>query len=242
MTIGALAYVVAGLTLAGFLQGLSGFGFGLTAMALLPLVLDFRDSQATVTVVNLVVCTANAAVLWRSVVWSKMLGLLVGAWVGVPLGFQLLTQLPGDQVRQWLGAALCLMVGFELAFGHREWRYPAWTQPAVGLASGALGGAFNIGGPPLVAYMYSQPWSKQQIVASLSVVFLSSGVIRTTLLAQAHQLTPTVWQAFLWSTPPMIAALLFGNRLLHHVPQRAMRIAVYTVLLGLGVRYLLGGR
>jgi uncharacterized protein len=236
-----LAFVVAGLTLAGFLQGLSGFGFGLSAMALLPLVLNLSETQAIVTLVNIVVCIANAAALWRHFHWSGVTGLMLGAWIGVPLGFTVLTQLPGDQVRQWLGAALCLMVAFEGLFGHRAWRYPPWTQPIVGVASGALSGAFNIGGPPLVAYMYSQPWTKQRIVASLSVVFLSSGLIRTALLAQAHYLTPLVWQAAAWATGPMIVALLLGNRLLDRVPQRALRLAVYGVLFLLGVRYLLGG-
>jgi uncharacterized protein len=239
MTPGVLTGVVLTLTLAGFLQGLSGFGFGLTAMALLPLVLDLTEAQAVITVVNLVVCVVNAVALWRHFAWSGCTGLLLGAWVGVPIGFLFLTRLPGDQVRRWLGVALCGLVLFELLFGRRAWRYPAWTQPVVGLASGALGGAFNIGGPPLVAYMYSQPWTKQRIVASLSVVFLSSGLIRTGLLVQGNYLTPLVWQAAAWSVVPMVLALLYGNQLLQHVPQARLRTAVYAVLLFLGGQYVL---
>lgn len=240
MTAGELALVVAALTLAGFLQGLSGFGFGLTAMALVPLVLDLRETQAVVTVVNLLVCVVNAAALWRHFEWRAVAGLLLGAWLGVPLGFFLLTRLPAEHVRQCLGAVLCAMVLFDGLLGRRAWRYPIWTQPAIGLASGALGGAFNIGGPPLVAYMYSQPWTKQRIVASLSVIFLTSGIIRTGLLAGSNYLTPTIWRAAFWSMPPIVVALLLGNRLLDRVPQHGLRTAVYVILFLLGVRYLLG--
>lgn len=241
MTAGLLAGVVAVLTLAGFLQGLSGFGFGLTAMALLPLVLDLPDAQAVITVVNLPVCLINAAALWRHFSWTGCTGVMVGAWIGVPLGFQFLTRLPAEQVRQWLGLALCGLVLFEFLPGRRAWPYPVWSQPLVGLASGALGGAFNIGGPPVVAYAYSQPWTNQRIVASLSVIFLSSGIIRMVLLARSDYLTPVVWQAAFWSAAPMVFALLLGHRLLARVPQAQLRAAVYAVLLFLGGRYLLGG-
>jgi uncharacterized membrane protein YfcA len=240
MTTAELAYVVTGLTLAGFLQGLSGFGFGLIAMALLPMVLDLADTQAVVTVVSLVVCTANAVTLWRHFLWTGTAVLLISVGVGVPIGFALLTQLPADTVRRWLGGALCFMVGFEASFGGRAWRYPAWTQPLVGLAGGALAGAFNIGGPPLVAYLYSQPWSKQRIAATLSVLFVGCGLVRLSLLAQANELTPIAWRAAVWSVAPMTLALLAGNRLLDRIPQRALRFAVYAVLLALGVYYLVG--
>ena len=44
----ATAVVVAILALAGFAQGLTGFGFGLVSMALLPLFIDFKIGRAHV--------------------------------------------------------------------------------------------------------------------------------------------------------------------------------------------------
>lgn len=242
MTAGGLAFVVLALSLAGFLQGLSGFGFGLTAMALLPLVLGLAEAQAIVTLVSLAVCTGNALSLGRHFVWSTSVAvLLASVGIGVPAGFLLLTQLPVDVVRQWLGGALCLMVGFDWLSGRWQWRYPDWTQPLVGFAGGALAGAFNIGGPPLVAYLYVQPWSKQRIVATLSVLFVGCGLVRLALLAGVDQLTAPVWLASGCAAVPTIAAMLCGTRLLQHVPQRTLRTTVFVAILLLGIRYLLGG-
>ncbi|MEY4089581.1 MAG: hypothetical protein RJB55_1852, partial [Verrucomicrobiota bacterium] len=42
----SIVLLVAIVTVAAFAQGLTGFGFGLVAMALLPLFMDFKDAVA----------------------------------------------------------------------------------------------------------------------------------------------------------------------------------------------------
>lgn len=61
MSSAELVFVVLTLTLAGFLQGVSGFGFGLAVMGLLPLVIPVQHTQAAVTVLNVVVCVYSTS-------------------------------------------------------------------------------------------------------------------------------------------------------------------------------------
>ena len=239
MSTECLLLATGALALAGFVQGMTGFGFGMTAMALLPLVLGLTESQAVVTLTSTAACLLMAAVTLRHVPWSSLRLLALGTMAGVPIGFSLLESLPRTAVTRVLGLALCLMALFELLVARRTGvRWPRWLQPFVGLASGTLTGAFNIGGPPLVGYIYSQPWSKEEHVAGLTAVFLSGGLIRVALLLTYNELPPEAWTAAGWGLAPMLGAIVCGNRLLRRIPQQRLRAAVFTVLLFLGGRYL----
>jgi uncharacterized membrane protein YfcA len=239
MTTDTLLLVVAVLTLAGFVQGLTGFGFGMTAMSLLPSILGLVAAQAVVTITSTAACLLMAAVTLRDVPWSSLRWLWPGTVAGVPLGFSLLESLPRTLVTRVLGLLLCSMVLFEFVVTRRtSWRWPRWLEPLVGLASGTLTGAFNIGGPPLIAYIYSQPWSKEQHVAGITVVFLSGGLVRVGLLLSYNELPDEAWTSACWALAPMLVAIVCGNRLLRRIPQRQLRAGVFTVLFLLGGRYL----
>jgi uncharacterized membrane protein YfcA len=239
MTTETLLLAVGALTLAGFVQGLTGFGFGMTAMSLLPLVLSLVDAQAIVTLTSSAACLLMAAVTLREVPWSDLPRLWLGTVVGVPIGFALLESLPRTMITRVLGLMLCSMVLFEFIVTQRtSLRWPRWFEPIVGLVSGALTGAFNIGGPPLVACIYSHPWPKEKRVAGLTAVFLSGGLIRVSLLLRYNELPPEAWTASVWALAPMLLAIVCGNRLLRHVPERQLRTGVFIVLLLLGGRYL----
>lgn len=164
-----------------------------------------------------------------------------GACVGVPLGFWFLTSLPADTVKRWLGAVLLVMVLFDFHLvRHRGLHYPDGSAFWVGFAGGNLGGAFNIGGPPLVAWIYARDWSKERIVATLSVSFLATGLIRLALLAGTSQIDAQVRTMFVWSVGPMLVGLLLGHRLLRRVSQQLLRNSVYVVLGIIGLCYLAG--
>src|SRR5690606_39976003 len=66
---------------------------------------------------------------------------------------------------------------------------PPWLGFPIGVSSGVLGGAFNMGGPPCVAYLYSRPWPKEEVVALLQVVFIISSALRLALFGM-HGIVP----------------------------------------------------
>jgi uncharacterized membrane protein YfcA len=245
MTSEPLLLSTAVLALAGFVQGLTGFGFGMIAMGLLPLVLGLEVAQAVVTVTGMAGCLTMSGVTLRHIrwEWSSVGSLWLGAVVGVPLGFMFLTAVPQSIATRALGLAICLMVAFEVLVNRqRKVQLPSWSGYGIGLVSGALSGAFNIGGPPLVAYIFGRPWTKEEQVATLSALFTSSGIIRLSLLLADQELHADTWTLAAWGVGPMLAAIVLGNRLLKYVSQRILRIAIYTALVAIGVNYLLAGQ
>jgi uncharacterized membrane protein YfcA len=80
--------------LAGFAQGLTGFGFGLVAISLLPLMMNLKEATALTALLNLVVCSMTFYSLRRHYHWRRGWGLIVGASLGVPLGVYMLISRP----------------------------------------------------------------------------------------------------------------------------------------------------
>lgn len=227
------------LALAGFTQGLTGFGFGLVSMALLPLILPFKDALVVVAVLNVPVC---ALTLWanrRHVHWRRGAALAAGTCLGVPIGFYLLVKLDAGVLLRVLGALLCLFAVNEIFLARRfPLRFPAWSGFPVGLVSGGIGGAFNVGGPPVIAYVYSQPWAKEEIVAVLQVVFGSSALLRLIFVGHSGLLHAELARLTLLALPLLLAGIILGGRLLHRVPLPPLKLTVFVSLLVLGAKYL----
>jgi hypothetical protein len=242
MTTAMLLSAVGVVSLAGFVQGLTGFGFGMVVMGLLPAVLGLGEAQAVATLTGIAACATKTVIARKHVRWSSVGGLWLGTALGVPLGFTLLASLPQPRVMQFLGLTICLLVAFELIVARRSAvRLPEWMGWGIGLVSGALSGAFNVGGPPLVAYIYDRPWTKEEQVATLNGVFIASGLVRFGMLAVHDQLHADTWTSAAWSVGPMLAAILCGSWLLKFIPQEKLRMGVYLALLALGIYYLVAG-
>ncbi len=230
--------VVAALSLSGFVQGLTGFGFGLVSVALLPLVLGLKDALVVVAFLNIVVCAATFAATWREFRWRDARGLVIGSCLGVPLGFWGLVRLDAALLLRVLGILLCAFSAIELLFGERSpVKIPAGLGFPVGLVSGGIGGALNVGGPPAIAYAYSQPWGRGQIVAVLQVVFGLSAILRGVLVGASELVRPGLVAVTLLSVIPLLLATLGGGWLLGRVSHDRMRKAVFGFLFLMGIKH-----
>jgi uncharacterized membrane protein YfcA len=234
-----LLIAVAVLTLAGFTQGLTGFGFGLVSMSLLPFVLPVKDATTVLAPLNVITCATTLYAVRRHLRWRRSLPLVAGSGVGIPLGVFALVQLDAGVLIRALGAFMVLFALVDLA-GSKRWRIrlPAASAFPVGVVSGSLGGAFNAGGPPLIAYTYAQPWTKEEIIATLQLVFGVSALLRLALLGQQGLMHAGLWQIAAWAVVPMFAGITVGNRLLARVPREPLRAGVSCVLLVIGLKYL----
>lgn len=228
------------LSLAGFAQGLTGFGFGLVAIALLPLLLSLKEAVTLATLLNLVVCARTFISLRAHYSWRQGLGLVVGACLGVPLGTFLLVRLNEVVLLRTLGVSMLLFSANELLLARsKPLRLSSKLGLPFGLVSGGLSGAFGVGGPPAIAFTYSQSWSKEQIVALLQVVFGLCALLRLLLLGNAGFLTTPLLHAGLWSVLPLLAAIALGQRFFSKVPQAVLKHAALLFLWTMGLKYLL---
>lgn len=137
--------VALGAAVAGFVQGLSGFGFGLTAMALWAWTLEPRLA-ATLSVFGALIGQLIAAFTVRRG-WDckALLPFLAGGLAGLPLGLYLLPRMDIPMFKATLGAFLvivCPLMFFaaQLPKVRRGGRVGDAVAGAAGGVMGGLGG------------------------------------------------------------------------------------------------------
>src|SRR5437016_6382737 len=90
-------FVGLALLCAGFIQGLTGFGFGLVSMSLLPFAIGVKQAAAISTVFSLVATVATFIRHFRDYNWRLGLIFLISVCAGVPVGVYFL-----DRGSEWL--------------------------------------------------------------------------------------------------------------------------------------------
>ncbi|MBN1489976.1 MAG: sulfite exporter TauE/SafE family protein [Phycisphaerae bacterium] len=233
LTIGAIA-------LSGFVQSVTGFGFGLVSMSLLPLLLGFEGAYTIVSIMVLVTCSMTLMGNIKHYRWRQGLDLLISSCVALPVGFYVMVHVPSEWLMRGLGIFICLYSLREVVMSRiRPFNIPKKYGVVMGSISGMLSGAFHAGGPPAVIYAYSQDWTKEHIVALLQLVFLIPSIIRL-ILVQNHGLLRT---DFLWTgllaIVPLVLAILGGTHVLHRVKRERLRMIVFVFLFVIGLKYLI---
>ena len=237
---GPLILAVGIICLAGFVHGLGGFGFGLVAMALLPMLMRLQDAVAVVVLLTVIVVGVTLVQMRAHYSWRQGLWFVVGSCVGTPLGVLFLVKMNETFLRHFLGGVMLFLAVNELViFRKKGVPIPSSLAFPIGLVSGSLSGAFNMGGPPAIAFAYAQPWSKEQVMALLQVVFGASIVVRLALLGNAGLLDMQLLKTAGWSLGPMLLAMALGRRCFALISRDHLKKGAFIFLAVMGLKYLL---
>jgi len=224
--------------LAGFTQGLSGFGSILLA---LPLLATFMDIKTVIPLTALHAVTMSVILLVQlrqHLDWGKIIPLLVGALPGIPLGVFFLKTLDTRVIQFVMGLTLVIYPLINLtvrttATISRHWSY------GFGFLAGCLGGTLSASGPPVIVWTSLQPWGKDVVKVVLQGFFVVSGVL--VVLAQVYSglTTPEVWRLFLISFPALLIGTYSGTFFYGKLSDETYRMImmVLLALLGLFIMY-----
>jgi hypothetical protein len=102
--------------LAGFIQGLSGFGSVLLSLPLLILFLDVKTAIPLVALIALALTVLLLIQLRQHLEWRRIYPLLAGTLFGVPVGVFLLKRLDTSLIQLVLGAVLIGYALYSLVF------------------------------------------------------------------------------------------------------------------------------
>lgn len=165
-------YLLLVVSAAGFVRGLSGFGFSaLCFFALSPIL----PPMAIVPLMFLLEASASLHIMpkvWSYVPWRWLLVLSIGAMLGTPFGVYGVALWQPDLVRGIAGLGV-LLAGIVLL---RGWRFDAADSKLmlfiVGTVAGFVNGMASIGGLVIAVYALSSPISLLSMRAALVVFFL----------------------------------------------------------------------
>jgi hypothetical protein len=229
------AILAAGLFLAAFARGYSGFGFSALLVASGSLVTDPINVVPLAIVLEVAASMIQAPGAWKQIDWKRVGLLCAGALVGNPLGVALLTYLSSGSLRIAI-AVFILSASVVLLCG---WHFTRRTGNAgtalVGLASGSANGATALGGLPVALFFVAGREQPAVMRANLVAFFFITDIYASGLLATQGILNLNTLHAALWALPFLVAGLAAGSRSFIGTSPEAFRRFVLVLLIGLSI-------
>lgn len=232
MTTALLAFFVFA---AALTQTLSGFGFSLIVMPLAVHLLGIHTAAPLVAMGALTLNIINVIRYRQSLDFSEIKRLGVLTVLGIPVGVWALGNLDEQLVQTGLGVVLAgyaLFILIKPAAPHpisRWWAYPA------GFIAGALGGAYNTSGPPLILYGSLRQWSHHRFRAVLQAVFLLTASIVVLTHGVVGNITDDILHLYILAVPFLLLGIIAGALLDHRIQPQRLRTLVTVLILALGV-------
>ncbi|HCW16740.1 sulfite exporter TauE/SafE family protein [Achromobacter sp.] len=235
--------VAAGAVVAGFVQGLSGFAFGLVAMSFWVWAVDPKVA-ATLTVFGGLLGQLIAAFsVRRGFKWNQLLPFVLGGIAGIPVGVWLLPLVDANTFKIGLGVILLIWCPAML-FAQRIPKIDAGGKLAdavAGLAGGVLGGFGGFTGviPTLWCVLRGFPREEQRaIIQNFNLAMLI--VIMGTYIATGL-VTKATLPLFAIVAPAMLIPTFLGTRMYKGISDLRFRQIVLGLLTASGLMMLTSG-
>jgi hypothetical protein len=231
--------VAIGAALAGFVQGLSGFGFGLTAMSIWAWTLEPRLAAALAVFGGLVGQTIAAFTVRRGWDWKALLPFILGGLAGLPLGLWLLPRLDVPLFKATLGVMLVIVcpLMFFSAQLPRVRGGPAGDALA-GAAGGVMGGIGGFTGVVPTLWCTVRGFDRDRQRAIIQNFNLAMQVVTFASYLATGILEPRMLPLLAVVAPAVLVPVLLGARVYIGISDLAFRKLVLGLLAASGIALL----
>ena len=232
--------VIAGAVCAGFVQGVSGFAFGMVAMSFWAWVLEPQLAAVLSVCCSLAGQLLAAFSVRRGGHWPQLLPFVLGGLAGIPLGLWLLPQIDMLWFKAGLGAVLlvwcpCMLLLRHLppiASGGRA------ADTVVGALGGVLGGLGGFTGTVPTLWCSLRGYAKDTQRAVIQNFNLSMLAVVAALYVQQGMVTGPVLHWLGWVLPAMLVPAWLGMRMYKGMSDAAFRQLILVMLTLSGVAML----
>ena len=209
-----IAWVAGVILLGTFVQGLTGFGLALVSVPLLSLLLNVKVAVPLAGLFGWLITFPLVYRMRGHVQWRVALLMVVGSLPGSWLGASLLKLMPARYILLAMGVVL---VASSLHALRKRGAVMAGTASGIfpvgaGFLSGTLGASVGEPGPPAIAYTSMQPWTSDQVKASLLFFFMLQMVGAIIGFWGKGLLTTDVFTLFAWGVPSFLIGLVGGMK------------------------------
>ncbi|MGB3314914.1 MAG: sulfite exporter TauE/SafE family protein [Albidovulum sp.] len=219
---------------AAFVRGYSGFGFSALVVAAAGLATNPVFLVPVVVIAEIAMTLMQAKGVAGKIEWKRVLSMLAGAAVIMPISVTLLARVGEDPARIAisliiLAMALVLLAGWTL---HRK--IGPLGHAGVGMVSGFANGA-AVGGLPVAAFMAAQPIPAAIFRATMVAYLTAIDLVALPIMWANGMVSHDTFVTLALAAPAMVAGVwLGGRRFLAATPQSFRRVAI-MLLIGLSV-------
>ena len=234
---GSILFLSLAIFFSGLINSTFGFGFALTAVPLLSLILDLKMASPLISLLFITGSTAIIIKEYKKVQIKNVLYLALAATLLVPFGLYLNQY--GNQQYLKLGLGL-FIIAFSIynLFAPKlpHLKNDRWA-PLFGGISGFLAGICNISGPPVVIYSTLRMWEPAVFRASLQAYFfyINLTVITGHIYHGSYENT-IIFTYYMYTAPAMLLAVPVGKKINAAISDpNVFRKYVYLLMLISGI-------
>jgi uncharacterized membrane protein YfcA len=232
MSSNELALLIGGAAVAGFVQGISGFAFGMVAMSFWVWGIEPRVAAVLTVAGGLSGQVLSAFTVRRGLTMATLLPFLLGGLVGIPIGVALLPHLDPVRFKLMLGCMLvvfcpAMLVAKDLPRFSRGGRTADALAGTVGGVMGGLGGFTGVV-PSLWCTLRGYDKDLQRSVIQNFNLAALAGTLCAYLVSGA--VTPDMLPRFAVVLPALIVPSMLGARIYRGLSPLMFRRVVLAVL------------
>jgi len=217
--------------LSSFLQSLTGFGFGIVMMAVMPLFLPYQSALAISTTLSMTLNVVILARCWRDVDLKQLTLPIIFCLCGSTFGTFLMASKPSPVYKQALGVFLILLAIWLYFFSDRVRIKPtALNAGLAGIVSGACGGLFSVNGPPMVLYFISVIKDKKTYMATIQCYFMINNMYLLAIRYFNHLIPDGIMTSILWGLGGLVIGSFIGTRLFKKLESDSLKKVVYAFM------------
>ena len=238
-----IVQVIVVATLAGLIQGLSGFAFALVATSLLAWIVEPQVLAPTVVITSLLGQITSLSSVGTRLRAEHATPFLIGGVLGVPVGVLLLPLLDATAFRASIG--IVLIVYCSVMLGIKELpvfrRGGKRADGGVGLLAGILGGATGIPGPPVILWCALRGWDKETQRATSQSFFIGIQVLIVGFYLATGLVNARSLQLVLVAALPIIISAWLGSRIFRRFTNHDFQRLIFGLLLISGIALVSSG-
>ena len=225
--------LVLAMFVAGGISGMTGFGVGIVGSISLAILVGPKLAVILLSILSSFTATAQVVKFRADLpVVRRLVWLLAAALLGAIAGSFLLVWLPYAVLALLLGAFTLTYVAVSVSgFRPRASEHAERVlSPVIGLLAGVINSTVGSSGPVLGPYLLALGLTPEAFITSISVAFLTMGVVRVITLAALAQYTWPIVAAGLSLLAPTFLGQLVGFWLQKRVAKEVFERLVLALL------------
>lgn len=227
-----LHWIGVSLFVAGFVMGISGFGFAIVAIGMMSFFWPIPNTVALIFIYSLPINTILLFQLRQNIVLRRVLPQVVAAIPGAAVGAVLFLHAEEALLKQMVGVVLMLFAAWSLLQRSRLKITSRFFSPLAGFLAGVLGGAVYMPGPPIIVYNTLAREDRYAFKADTQLFFFFTNFILLCVFLYCGLQKNLNLQRSLLFSPIAIGGLLAGSALFSKI-DNALFKKIILALLGL---------
>ena len=234
---GGLISVLIIAAMGGFIQRVTGFGFGIFVMLFFPYIMKTHTSAAAIsTLISCCISICNAIKYRKNTPYKQIIPLVLAALITIPVAVRFSVLVSGDFFRKALGTVLIALSIYFMFFNSRIKVKPTVKNGLIaGGIGGILSGLFSTGGPPIVLYLMNAFSDNVLYFASTQFYFGLTGLYSTVVRIFNGIIDTEVIVYSIIGFAGSIAGNFVGSRVFDKLQPDKLRRLIYMCMIISGV-------